>query len=165
MKKSIFKLEKKVFDLSDFEKMSFHDVQIYGISKYDTTGEGFVDLLFDIDMIFKWINPVKPKKSFEFWIAPCTLVFKYLSNLKVAISENYATNTGFEINNLVIVDKKNIYGDVVNYSWKIDFHNNGVIEFNSNNFQCYVRRKPLLCKVQSYPYNKRGGVDFSLKYK
>lgn len=63
-----YQLPKQLWTLEDFDEMTWHDCFIHGIS----FSKDF-KLLFDIDYIFEW---VLAGKKYEFWIAPCTLIFE-----------------------------------------------------------------------------------------
>lgn len=72
---------------ADFEKLSWHDVHVHGLRIVE--GEhGAGDLLLDIDYILEW---QKQEKSFSFRIAPATLSFHQITDLKLSL--DFATPT------------------------------------------------------------------------
>ena len=81
-----YTLEKWIWTDDDFDKMGWHDATIYGI-RLDQ------NLNLDIDYIFKWNQPEVEGFQFTFYVAPCTLVFKDIQEMKFEISqEPYRNN-------------------------------------------------------------------------
>lgn len=76
---------KSIWTEADFEQMGWHDCTIYGMALKEGDDVLSNELYFDIDYIFKWIYPEQDESSFSFWIAPCTLIFKQVFNLKKEI--------------------------------------------------------------------------------
>ena len=57
----IYKLEKWIWDDSDFDQMGWHDCKIHGFAFYSDDYE----LVLDMDYLFEWLNPVKPETHFD----------------------------------------------------------------------------------------------------
>jgi hypothetical protein len=85
-----FDLEKKIWTEVDFNIMGWHDNPIYALSLGgdDPVIKG---LLLDIDYIFEWIRPIPSETTFSFWIAPATLCFKDVSDVKINIENGPIT--------------------------------------------------------------------------
>ena len=152
--------EKNLWTEQDFDNMGWHDSLIYGIA-FDKAYE----IAFDIDYIFKWVEPVGDEVRYKFWVSPCTLVFENLHSLKldIEITEPFE----FEIDDVsreVSGAPKN--AEYINrdleYSWQIETHQ-GAISFNSVGFKQFVRQKPILLQQQTIPFEVRGGTSFERK--
>lgn len=101
------------------------------------------DLLLDIDYIFKWVNPVPPNENYTFWIAPCTLVFKYVLDLKMSLDAEGGGLMPFEISDLVLVHKNENKNGAFAYEWLMDFQNFGDIRLKPYGFEQIVRVAPI----------------------
>ena len=60
----------------DFDSLGFHDCYVYGF-KWDSN---HFSLLFDIDYIVKWAEPIAADQRFQFWICPAELCFKNIAD-------------------------------------------------------------------------------------
>lgn len=60
----IFELEKSIWTHDDFEEMSWHDSNIYGLTIERNEDNFTTDFLLDIDYIFKWVHPIPPTQTF-----------------------------------------------------------------------------------------------------
>lgn len=140
-----FKLEKKIWTESDFEKMSWHDNYVYAIYYSKENKE----LQLDIDYIFEW-RKNKEGDKFYFLIAPCALVFE-----DVVISD-FETNLFF--GGMIISD---IVKD--NDNWQINDVSSSFIDFKSSGYKMYVKQKPVVSKEQKLDFNLRKEVNFETK--
>src|SRR5690242_20793394 len=86
-----YNLEKNIWTENDFEQMGWHDAIIYKIAFGN-------NLLLDIDYIFQWNQPEIEGLGFTFWIAPATLCFRNVKNLKFDI--DVAFDGAFQIEDL-----------------------------------------------------------------
>ena len=152
-----YDLEKSIWTEQDFDKMGWHDSSVYGIA-FGTPYE----LSFDIDYIFKWVEPFAESDFYSFWVSPCTLVFENLHDLKfdIEISEPFE----LEINDIVRENparprNADFIGREQEFDWTVETHQ-GIITFKSVGFKQFVRQKPLLLVSQSIPVEKRGSVSF-----
>src|SRR5438876_153627 len=75
-------LEKLIWSDADFEQMGWHDVYIYAFGALAETFE----LVFDIDYILDCVLPTLPDQHYRFWIAPATLVFENVHDIKFRVS-------------------------------------------------------------------------------
>ena len=69
---SAYELEKEVWSEKNFSSMGWHDASIWSMV---CSSEKF-EYLLDLDYIFKWVDPKEGETSFEFWVAPVTMVFE-----------------------------------------------------------------------------------------
>ena len=70
-----YRLEKWIWTDGEFDDMNWHACTIHAFASPDN-----YDLALDIDYIFRWVNS-PDKKSYNFWIAPATLVFENVTNI------------------------------------------------------------------------------------
>jgi hypothetical protein len=135
-----YELEKKIWTLSDFVKMGWHDNHIYKMRLTE-------DLEMDIDYILQWNKPDLEGLPFTFWVAPATLVFKSVQNL----SFEFVTGPedGFEIEDIERVNKNH---------WKISTRQ-GDIQFVSEGFEQFIRQNPSFQFGQTISYMERYGYS------
>jgi len=129
-------------------------------------GERF-QFKLDIDYIFQWIHPKENETYFSFWIAPCTLVFENVWDLRFDIHissdieleiDDIRRDNAREARNAAYIDKK------TEYDWTIETHQ-GDITFKSVGFTQYVRKKPVYTSSQLLLPQDRDGVSFSTEIK
>lgn len=141
-----FDLEKLIWIESDFEIMGWHDSRIYAIA---FSSEKF-ELIFDIDYIFKWVDPKPNEVYFSFWISPCTLVFENVYNVEFDFGCN---GVELEIDRISCEIKgvprnAEYIGKNQEWTWTIECQQ-GEIKFHSTGYQQFVRAKPVLRKQQT----------------
>lgn len=152
-------IDKKIWTHEDFKEMGWHDSKIYGMTFEKKEGLGSADLIFDIDYIFKWFQPVPPSKYFTFYVAPCTLIFTEAFGLQIEFhTEDYSLE-GLEIVDLQLLKTGNHNGSII-YHWNIEL-TSGTIKFQSQGFTQIVRKKPMHVDGQSLSLDERGGINFS----
>lgn len=93
-------LEKRTWSHADFKEMGWHDSNIYRMALNS-------DLVLDIDYILKWNQPDLEGMPFTFWIAPATLVFKNITDLKFDIDLGF--DDSFEIDDVKRVQSETIF--------------------------------------------------------
>lgn len=157
----VFTLEKNVWTQDDYEQMGWHDCSIYGLSFLPVDEKGTTHLLFDIDYMFKWVNPVPPKQTFSFWVAPCTLVFKDTFDLVINVDRKGGTTDMLEIADLYLSEKIEQEKNKWVYEWNIDLQE-GYIKFKSLGFDQIVRQKPTFTDRQILSLDERNGISFRL---
>ena len=140
-----YQLDKWIWTDADFEILGWHDSLIYAF-KIDQ------DLYFDIDYIFKWVQP-NQDNWFSFWVAPCTLVFK----TPVRFSFNLESNEFY--NYIEIADLHRQINQNGKTEWRIETHI-GDILIETENFKQIVRRPPTLQTGQQIISEERGEVSF-----
>jgi len=153
-----YKLEKNYWTETDFDVMGWHDSKIHGLS-FDSNSQSFKsDLLFDIDYIFEWVNTNPINKYFTFWIAPCTLVFHDVHNLKMNLDSEDYLSTEVEINVLRIISKQS-NSKIQLYQAEL-VTNFGEIAFICSGYEQFVRKPPIHTTEQWLEINQRGGISY-----
>ena len=72
---------------AEFDQLSWHDCHVYGIQLRpgDTDANDWTsDFALDIDFIVEWVCQVAGGRA-EFRVAPATLVFHGVSDLRIAV--------------------------------------------------------------------------------
>ncbi|SFW40460.1 hypothetical protein [Chitinophaga sancti] len=133
-----YTLEKSYWNDADFEQMGWGDVTIYQMAM---TG----DLEFDIDYIFKWNEPELKGFMFTFWIAPCTLVFRQIRELRFDM--DVVRSEGFRID---YIERSGDHWTIVT--------RNGELSFISEAYEMFVRQQPML-QYKSSIGLERGGYS------
>lgn len=150
-----YELEKWLWSEADFENMGWHDSRIYALAFSPDTYE----LLLDIDYIFKWVSPEPGETYFQFWVAPATLVFQNVHEVKFDIS----TTTGLEIDGITRQEPRAPHNAAyiehdVEWAWTIDCQQ-GDIRLWSVGYKQYIRSSPQFGK-QQLGLTARGGYSF-----
>jgi hypothetical protein len=156
-----FILDKSIWTQDDYAQMGWHDGSIYGLTFLPIDENGTTHLVFDIDYIFKWVNPQKSGQPFSFWVSPCTLVFKDTFALTINVDRRGGTTDMLEIADLILVDKVEQETNKWIYEWTIDLQE-GRINFKSSGFDQIVRQKPLFTGGQFLSLDERNGISFSM---
>jgi hypothetical protein len=152
----IYNLEKWIWTEKDFSKMKWHDCNIYAVAFQKNDYK----LMFDIDYIFEWINPMSQDKYYKFWVSPATLVFENVYDLEIDID----CNLSIEIDTICREQPKQpknssyIKKDL-EWKWAI-LTQCGEINFQSVGYKMYVRRQPLLQQSQEIGFVERDGISF-----
>lgn len=156
-----YELEKTLWTEDDFENMGWHDSLIYAI--------GFTpnfEFTLDIDYIFKWVHPQEDETHFKFWVAPCTLVFENVYDLKFDIE----ISSPFELEIADITrdsPQKPINAEFIKreteFSWNIETQQ-GNITFKAIGYKQYVRKLPVFQESQQIDSEKRGGISLERKH-
>lgn len=133
-----YTLEKSTWTEADFDNMKWRDVSIYEMAM---TG----DLELDIDYIFDRIEPEVRGFISTFRIAPCTLVFKQIGELRFDM--DVIRSDGFQID---YIERKD-------YHWTI-VTRNGDLSFTSSGFEMFVRQQPTMQYRQAIGM-ERGGYS------
>ncbi len=154
------RIEKLVWGDNDFYQMGWHDVRLYAIA----FGPGEFELSLDIDYIFEWIHPTG--SSFEFWVAPCTMVFWNVYNLQL--------DADFFGEPMVVIDdvrratpqrpkNADYIGRDLEWRWTIECHH-AELSLWSVGYTLYVRRPPVLARQQCLDLSERGGFSFERSF-
>ncbi len=153
-------LEKSIWTQDDFDDMGWHDANIYGmiIERGKEPWQG--NLIFDIDYIFEWIHPVPPQEYFSFWVAPCTLIFKDVYELRMNIDQQGNSLDLFDFHNIALLKEEKLDNNIVLYEWLLELHI-GEIQFKSLGFDQIVRKAPVYTNEQVLSLEERGGISFS----
>lgn len=138
-----FNLEKSIWTECDFEDMGWHDSVVYKIQLSR-------DLELDIDYIFQWNKPDIEGLPFTFWVAPSTLVFDRVYDLKFAL-EVYSSDI-FEI---LTIEREILESGTY---WTIRTRQ-GEIFFKSEGYKQFIRQKPSFEFGQSISFVERNGYS------
>lgn len=138
-----YQLEKNLWTEADFDRMGWHDCNIYKLCWTK-------DLELDIDYILQWNKPDIEGLSFTFWVAPSTLVFKSVQNLTFDFEIPF--EDAFEIEDI----ERSLSDE--GYLWTI-ITRHGDIQFNSNAYQQYIRQQPFFQFGQTISYVERNGYS------
>ena len=152
-------LEKWLWTDADFEQMGWHDSHIHAVAFLPEQFE----VAFDIDYILQWVQPAEDK-YYRFWVAPATLVFENIHDLKfdiepfeaVEIADLHKDNPQRPINAEYI-------GRDTDWQWRIETHQ-GDITLRAIGYKQYFRRQPLFGRLQSLDLATRGGFSFSREH-
>jgi hypothetical protein len=148
-----YKLEKTLWTDTDFEVMGWHDCPIHGISFNKD-----YQLLLDIDYIFKWVL-MKNKKHFQFWIAPCTLIFDNVYDIQFESDHTDLIIDNISRENPQTPKNSEYIKKDTEYDWIIET-TVGEISFKSVGYTQYVRKAPILLRTQDIDMVARGGISF-----
>ncbi len=142
-------LSKSLWSESDFDLMGWHDACLYGFMVHS---EAF-ELVMDIDYITRWLQPVPPQTSFNFYVAPATLVFREAHNMKASVELK-------ELTDIQILDiRREASTSVGCWRWHVEL-NCGEVEFDAAGFTQYFRRCPTPQASQVLGLDARGGVSY-----
>ena len=156
----IYQLEKSVWTEADFSVMGWHDCRIHGTAAavLDEDEPWRNELYFDLDYVFRWVDPQPPDPFYTFWVAPCTLIFKNYFDLKIDAFFEYVNS--FEIDGVNMLGRfENEYNHLLYYHWEIELRG-GVISLKSEGFEQIVRKPPIHTPAQSLTLDERGGLSF-----
>ncbi|GAA4747574.1 hypothetical protein [Flavisolibacter ginsenosidimutans] len=158
--KDKFNLDKLIWTHADYELMGWHGCRIYGLTFLPQKELGTTHLVFDIDYIFKWVDPLKPDQPFAFWVSPCTLIFKETFALTLNIDQRGGLTDLLQIADLFLVDRTEQELNKLIFEWNIDLQE-GFINFKSSGFEQFVRQKPIFTSNQILTLDERNGISFS----
>lgn len=151
-----YKLDKWLWTEADFEQMGWHDANVHAVASLPDAFE----FVLDIDYIFEWIHPLPEETYFKFWVAPATLVFENVSELRIDLEPH----SGIELQDIQRAEsRKPRNADHINHDtewhWMLDTIA-GEISFRSVGYKQYIRRAPILTKHQALEMDVRGGLSF-----
>jgi hypothetical protein len=127
---------KTVWTADDFDEMTWHDNYIHSIF---FPGDD-LKLKFDIDYVFR-TELDKEKGNFNYWIAPCLLVF--LDVLKLKIDIDFKDSVGIDINNISRFNSRaSPNGMVVIWDYMIETEK-GKITFESTGYVQKLEKQPI----------------------
>ncbi len=136
-----YELEKSIWTDTDFDKMGWHDNQVYKVRLTE-------DLELDIDYILQWNKPDLEGLPFTFWVAPATLVFKKIKNLTFDFAIGF--ENGFEIDDIEKPTKEN------QNKWTI-ITQQGEFQFDCDGYEQFIRQEPFFEFGQTISYTRRNG--------
>ena len=142
---------------ADFEHLSWHDCHIWAVELRPgdpTAGDWTSDFALDIDFIVEWICDVGGGGQFR--VAPATLVFHGVTDLKIDIS---SARSGYQVAlhplSIANVEREQIhdqkvYLDRPYYRWaiRLNWPDGGEIAFGAVGFTQTSRAEPVLTENQ-----------------
>ena len=151
-------LEKSIWTDKDFETMGWHDNSIHAIGLLKESLDE-PELVLDIDYITEWLDATPPSPYMEFYIAPSTLVFHTVFDLKINMSWYYPD---LRIDDITYINREPPYQDSDVKAWLIQC-DVGEIEFISSGFTQYMRQQPRWHPHLHFKVSERGGLSFERK--
>jgi len=141
----------------DFDQMSWHDCHVHGFRIAELAEEhGTAELELDLDFIVEW--RCREDRTFEFRIAPATLVFHSVFGLRFEL--DYVEPTaGMGPFSLDGIEREMISysAEHTSYRWRLPINwPTGLITFESPGFTQRLRGEPLLVQRQSLLPKERG---------
>ncbi len=150
---------------TDFHELSWHDDTLYGL-RFDVgdsfKGDWHADLVLDIDHIVAWVRG--EAGNVQFRVAPATLVFHGVTDLKIAIDWGDSGDRTM-LHNVSIagitrepVPDQEGYPVREHYRWQIalNWPEGGEIGFGAHGFTQTLRAEPVLLDEQWLPAGTRG---------
>ena len=154
-------------DRTDFDPFCWHDDPVYGLALRlgdPAANDWRSDLVLDIDHIVEW---VRTEDRIRFRIAPATLVFHGVSDLRIDVDWGMR---GWQVApSLPTIDRierervregeQRIFLDRPYYAWRVAFASptGGSISFGAVGFDLALRREPTLEDEQRVPASLRDG--------
>ena len=151
--------------VTDFDGLSWHDDTLYGL-RFDVgdsfQGDWRADLVLDIDHIVEWIRGEAGKIRFR--VAPATLVFHGVTDLKIAIDwGDSGDRTALHDGSIEAITREPVasqegYPVREHYRWRIalNWPQGGAIAFDARGFTQTLRAEPVLLDEQRLPAGTRG---------
>lgn len=153
---------------ADFDSVSWHDCHIWGVSigaGDPETGDWTSDLTIDLDFIVEWVCGVD--RTFQFRVAPATLVFHGVTDLRIGVQCGDGTLQA-AIHPISIdrverepVAQQKVFLDRPYYRWSIrsNWPAGGEIVFGAVGFTQRLRAKPILSARQHLTRHERRGIQ------
>jgi hypothetical protein len=148
-----YQIEKYVWSDEDFEVMGWHDASLW--SMY-ADPEAF-EFMFDLDYIFKWVDPEPGETYFKFWVCPVTMVFANVSDVIINIESQQGAIEVADLLRTPLGLSPN--GEFEQYAFHFECQE-GQLSLKAAGFKMYVRQAPVLQEQQSLEFTTRGGVSF-----
>lgn len=150
-----YKLEKWIWTDEEFDNMSWHDCTIHAFAS-----PANYDLALDIDYIFRWVKS-PDEKSYNFWIAPATLVFENVTNIDFQFFSLIALGINvIERTKAAPTEDSELGPRDDEWIWTVSCHV-GSFEFRATGFKQYIRAQPELSNNDRFELHERGGYSFA----
>lgn len=154
MEHTIGTLKRLIWSDADFEEMGWHGAYVHAIAAIP---ENF-ELMLDIDYIVQWVNPIPPEQHFKFWVAPATLVFSNVWNVKFCLESESGE---FSIQGLERLNEQaTLNGKMTDWLWRF-LGNEGSLSFRATAYKQHFRKQPILTLSQQLMLNERDGISFN----
>ncbi len=142
--------------VEDFPQMSWHDCHVHSVA-WDQDGEWQSDLVMDIDYITEWLCGTD--KSCRFMVAPATLRFHNVDNLRVDLTLKF--KQPIEIDS---VERSRLPDErFTNYHWTIAIQNSSgekdnTILFDATDFTQELTGRPMEIEGQCLTASARANL-------
>ena len=151
---------------ADFDDVSWHDCHVWGVSVGagdPDTSDWTSDLALDLDFIVEWICGVN--QTFQFRVAPATLVFHGVTDPRIGVSWGegglQAAIHPISIDRIVRepLEQQKVFHDRPYYRWTIrsNWPAGGEITFGATGFTQRLRSEPVLSPRQHLSRHERRG--------
>jgi hypothetical protein len=147
---------------ADFERLTWHDCTIWGLELHPPdpdAGDWACDLVLDIDFIVEWLCDVGGRGCAQFRVAPATLRFHTVADLRIAITWG---GPGVLLHEAAIdrIEREPIAaapGGQPVHRWRIalNWPPAGEIAFTASGFTQTLRAEPVVTGRQSLPRRGR----------
>lgn len=142
--------EKWIWTEADFDRMGWHDVNVHAFAFRACT------LSFDLDYMFRWVDPAPGETYYKFWMSPSTLVFAHVSDVRLDLTPHGAPI----IMGLTRSEPAAVPGYATTWQWSIDCLD-GEVAFRATGYRQFTRRAPVLVSAQYFSGAERGGISFA----
>ena len=145
---------KSEWSTDDYDEMSWHDNHVHGI-RFIEGEHGSGELVLDLDYILEWITPIE--KSFRFLVAPATLTFHEVSDLRITLDYARSTAAVSPFSLHAIEREKHLYPlRYAAYKWHLKINwPDGAIDFIAAGFTQVLSGKPIESECQGLAPSER----------
>ena len=150
---------------ADFEQLSWHDCTIWGLELYPPdpdAGDWTCDLALDIDFIVEWLCGVGAPGRAQFRVAPATLRFHTVSDLRLAITWGSTAVLLHEmsIDHVAREPLPPASRESSGHRWRIalNWPQSGEITFTAVGFTQTLRALPIVTERQSLTRRQRASL-------
>lgn len=147
---------------AEFERLSWHDCVIWGLELHPPdpeAGDWRCDLVLDIDFIVEWLCGVGREDPTRFRVAPATLRFDAVSDLRIAIDwgSSGAMLHEASIDRIEREPSPTAPRDRPRYRWRIalNWPRSGEIVLEAAGFTQTLRAEPIVTERQSLARRER----------
>ena len=144
---------KPVWTDADLDVMSFHDVHVRAFCADPESYE----LLMDLDYLFQWVAPGEGETYFRFWVAPVTLVFENVHDVRLDLKSSQGDIEIAKLHREEGTLTPN--GLFTEHRYRFECQE-GELSLIATGFRMYVRSPPVLVSTQSLTLQARGGIGF-----
>jgi hypothetical protein len=134
--------------------MGWHDGTIWSMLGNPDAFE----LLFDLDYIFKWVEPNDKETYYKFWVAPVTMLFENIHDIYIDIESELGKIEIVNFHREII--KETINSKFIEYLYRFECQE-GEISLIATKYTMFVREIPELLQSQSFKLEQRKGISFA----
>jgi hypothetical protein len=142
-----YALQQWIWTDEQFALMGWHDCRIHAMAFAPETFE----LVFDIDYLFAWIPPPAGDGAYTFVVAPATLVFHDVGDVRYDL---HSATGALHIDDVTRSTTSHATGTPTDWTWLITCHE-GTIQFQASGYRQYIRRAPSISAHQHLPHATR----------